>query len=151
MSDIEDPTGFRPARIVATRDTEVGTELEPVVKRVTLDKSRIYQGWPAVRNRHTDYDAARASGLAVPNINGGQTAEYLGELFLKFFGEGFVGGRLAINFLGFVAIEDLVIARGVVTEREELPDGRVRLGLSVWVENEEGRKVLAGTASGYAT
>ena len=150
MSAAVDPTAFRPAAIIAARDIEVGAELEPIVKTLTLDKSRIYQGWPAVRNRHTDYAAAQASKLAVPNANGGQTAEYLGELFIKFFGEGFIGGSLSVNFLGFVAIDDVVTTRGVVTGRTETADGRVLLELSLWVENQDGRKVLAGTATGYA-
>jgi acyl dehydratase len=144
-----DPTAFRPMRMTARRDTPVGFELEPITKKVTLDKSRIYQGWPAVRNRHTDYAAAQATGLREPNINGGQTAEYLGELFIKFFGFGFIGGTLSIKFLGFVALDDQVTARGVVTERI-VENERVKLVLDVWVENQRGEKVLVGTASGYA-
>jgi len=144
-----DPTAFRPTRIPASRDAQPGAELEPITKQITLDKSRIYQGWPAVRNRHTDYAAAQMTGLREPNINGGQTAEYLGELFIKFFGPGFVGGHLAINFIGSVAVDELVTARGVVRERIEEGD-RVRLVLDVWVENQHGQKVLAGSASGYA-
>jgi hypothetical protein len=134
---------------MARRDTPVRFELEPITKRITLDKSRIYQGWPSVRNRHTDYAAAQATGLREPNINGGQTAECLGELFIKFFGAGFLGGKLAINFIGFVALDDQVTARGVVTERVEEGD-RVRLMLDVWLENQRGEKVLVGTASGFA-
>jgi acyl dehydratase len=145
-----DPTAFRPMRVTASSDTPVGFELEPITKKITLDKSRIYQGWPATRNRHTDYAAAQATGLREPNINGGQTAEYLGELFIKFFGTGFLGGSLAINFIGFVALDDEVTARGVV--RERIIEGtRVKLVLDVWLENQRGEKVLAGTASGYAS
>ena len=62
---VTDPTGFRPMREVAHADLEPGYELEPITKTVTLDKSRIYQGWPAVRNRHTDYDAAQ-DRLTIP-------------------------------------------------------------------------------------
>jgi acyl dehydratase len=144
-----DPTAFRPLGQVARRDTPVGFELEPITRKVTLDKSRIYQGWPAVRNRHTDYAAAQMTGLAEPNINGGQTAEYLGELFIKFFGTGFLGGTLAISFIGTVSIDDEVTARGVVKDRIE--EGyRVRLVLDLWLENQRGDKVLVGTASGFA-
>jgi acyl dehydratase len=144
-----DPTGFRPMRVTACRDTPVGFELEPITKKVTLDKSRIYQGWPATRNRHSDYAAAQASGLREPNINGGQTAEYLGELFIKFFGTGFIGGKLSIKFIGYVALDDEITARGVVTERIEESD-RVKLVLHVWLENQRGEKVMVGSASGYA-
>jgi acyl dehydratase len=144
-----DPTAFRLPAVRASRETEIGQVLEPITKRVTLDKSRIYQGWPAARNRHTDYAAAQATGLREPNINGGQTAECLGELFIKFFGAGFLGGSLSVKFIGFVSIDDEITARGVVTGRTAEGD-RVRLTVDMWVEDGEGRKLLAGTATGYA-
>ena len=144
-----DPTAFRPMRVVASADLPVGFELEPVVKVVTLDKTRIYNGWPRVRNRHSDYAAAQASGLREPNVNGGQTFEYLGELFIKFFGTGYLGGSLSVRFVGFVHPGDTVTARGVVEERRVEGD-RVRLVLDVWLENQRGERVLTGTASGFA-
>jgi hypothetical protein len=143
-----DPTAFRPMRVAASRDVPVGFELEPITRKITLDKSRIYQGWPATRNRHSDYVAAQATGLREPNINGGQTAEYLGELFIKFFGTGFLGGKLSISFIGSVALDDEVTAHGVVKERIE-EGGRVRLVLDVWLENQRHEKVLVGSASGW--
>ena len=150
MSDLPvDPTAYRPLAVTASRDLPVGTELGPITKRTSLDKSRLYQGWPAVRNRHTDYEAAQASGLREPNMMGAQTAEYLGELLLKFFGEGYLGGTLSMSFLGFVTPGDVVEAKGVVTGRE-VEGERVRLLLDVWVENDQGQKVLAGRASGFA-
>jgi acyl dehydratase len=145
-----DPTAFREPAIKASSDIQVGQELEPITKLVTLDKSRIYQGWPAARNRHTDYAAAQATGLREPNINGGQTAEYLGELFIKFFGSGFVGGSLSVKFIGFVSINDTVTVRGVVTGTET-EGNRVKLTVDLWAENQDGVKVLAGTATGYAS
>lgn len=136
-------------RAMASRTTPIGFELESITKVFTLDKSRIYQGWPAVRNRHTDYAAAQATGARIPIINGSQSAEYLTELVIKFFGVGYLGGRLAINFIAPIVLDDTVTARGVVKAREVEGD-RVRLVLDVWLENQHGRKVLVGTASGFA-
>ena len=93
------------------------------------------QGWPTVRNRHTDYQAAKATGLR--------------ELFIKFFGTGFVGGSLSVKFIGFVAIDDTVTVRGVVTDRDTEGD-RVKLTVDLRAENQRGTKVVAGTATGYA-
>jgi acyl dehydratase len=144
-----DPTAFQPMRKSAHRDTPVGFELEPITKTFTLDKSRIYQGWPSARNRHTDFTAAQATGARVPIMNGSQSAEYLGELFIKFFGAGYLGGRLVINFIAPIVLDDVVTARGVVKER--IVEGpRVKLVLDVWLENQDGRKVLVGTAAGFA-
>jgi hypothetical protein len=144
---IRDPTAFQPLSVVATRETEVGYELPPLVKRMSLDKSRIYQGWPEVRNRHTDYEAAHASGLSEPNINGGQIAELFGEILMKFFGTGYLGGALSVAFLNFVALDDEVTAHATVAERIEADD-RLRLVLKLTAENHHGVVVAAGTASG---
>jgi acyl dehydratase len=144
-----DPTGYRPSAIRASRDLEVGQELEPIVKQLSLDKSRIYQGWPAARNRHTDYQAAQATGLREPNINGGQTSEYIGEMFIKFFGSGFVGGSLTVKFIGFVGINDTVTVRGVVTGKD-IEGDRAKLAVDMWAENQDGVRVLAASATGYA-
>jgi hypothetical protein len=145
-----DPTAYRRASVVATRDLPVGTTLEPIVKRVTLDKCRIYQGWPQTRNRHTDYLAAQATGLREPNVSGGQVAEFLGEMFIKFFGAGFVGGSLRISFLGYVNINDEVTVHGSVVERGVTDDGRIWLALTMTAQTQDGRTVLAGSATGYA-
>jgi acyl dehydratase len=80
---------------------------------------------------------------------GGQTAEYLGELFVKFFGIGYLGGSLALNFVGYVTPGDTVTARGVVADRS-VEAGRVRLSLEIWLENQRGEKVIVGKASGFA-
>jgi hypothetical protein len=144
-----DPTAFRPMAVTASADLPIGFELEPIRKVMTLDKSRIYQGWPEVRNRHTDYLAAQATGLREPNINGGQSAEILGELFMKFFGTGFIGGQLSLAFIGFVALGDELVARGTLTEKR-IEGPNVRLVLDIWLENQRGERVLVGTASGLA-
>jgi acyl dehydratase len=145
-----DPTAYRPASVVAGRDVEVGTTLDPIRKKVTLDKCRIYQGWPRTRNRHTDYAAAQATGLREPNVSGGQVAESVGEMFIKFFGEGFVGGSLSVTFLGYVNIDDEVSVHGTVVGRDLTDDGRVRLTIRMTAQTQDGRTVLAASATGYA-
>ncbi len=146
---LTDPTAFRPMTVTANRDLPIGFELEPIAKQMTLDKSRLYNGWPAIRSRHADYDAAHATGLPAPNIFGAQSADVLGELFIKFFGKGFLGGSLSFKLISPVQLDDVVTARGVV--REKVVEGdRVRIVLEVWLENQHGKTVLAGGASGLA-
>ena len=55
-----DPTAFAPMAVAADESLPIGFELEPVTKKITLDKARIYEGWPGRRSRHCDYDAAHA-------------------------------------------------------------------------------------------
>jgi hypothetical protein len=146
---ISDPTAFSPMIVTASVDLPVGFELEPITKKITLDKARIYEGWPATRSRHCDYEAAHATGLPAPNINGAVVAAVLGELFIKFFGENYIGGSLSFNLIRQVQLNDELTARGVVKERLQEND-RIRLVLDVWLENQNGDKVLVGSASGLA-
>jgi hypothetical protein len=146
---LTDPTAFVPMTVTAKKDLSVVYELEPITKKITLDKARIYEGWPAVRSRHCDYDAAHATGLPAPNANGALVAGTLGELFIKFFGVNYIGGTLSFNLIRQVQLNDELTARGVITDRVVEPDG-TRLVLDVWLENQSGEKVLVGKASGMA-
>ncbi len=146
---LADPTAFSPMKITAGKDLPVGYELEPVTKKISLDKARIYEGWPATRSRHCDYDAAHATGLPAPNINGAIVAGLLGELFIKFFGENYIGGTLSFNLIRQVQVNDELTARGVIKDKVAEPDG-TRLFLDVWLDNQNGDKVLVGKASGLA-
>jgi acyl dehydratase len=146
---LEDPTAFRPLESAASPELPIGFELPSITRKVTLDKSRIFEGWPERRSRHCDYDAAHATGLPAPNINGAQVAHVLGELFIKFFGEDFVGGRLSFNLIRQTQVEDILTARGVITSKEREGD-TTRLFLDVWLENQNGDKVLVGKANGLA-
>ena len=56
---LTDPTAFTPMKVTAGKDLPVGYELQPITKKISLDKTRIYEGWPASRSRHCDYDARR--------------------------------------------------------------------------------------------
>jgi hypothetical protein len=144
-----DPTAFSPMKVTAGKDLPVGYELEPVTKKISLDKARIYEGWPATRSRHCDYDAAHATGLPAPNINGALVAGVLGELFIKFFGENYIGGTLSFNLIRQVQVNDELTARGVIKEKAVELNG-TRLFLDVWLDNQNGDKVLVGKASGLA-
>ena len=146
---LTDPTAFTPMKVTAGKDLPVGYELEPVTKKISLDKARIYEGWPATRSRHCDYDAAHATGLPAPNINGALVAGVLGELFIKFFGENYIGGTLSFNLIRQVQVNDELTARGVIKDKAAEPDG-TRLFLDVWLDNQNGDKVLVGKASGLA-
>jgi hypothetical protein len=146
---LTDPTAFSPMKVTASKDLPVGYELQPITKKISLDKMRIYEGWPASRSRHCDYDAAHATGLPAPNINGALVAGVLGELFIKFFGENYIGGTLSFNLIRQVQVNDELTARGVVKDKVAEPDG-TRLFLDVWLDNQNGDKVLVGKASGLA-
>jgi hypothetical protein len=143
-----DPTAFQPMKVTPDRNTAVGFELEAITKKVTLDKMRLYRSqWPRYRNWHNDYDIAQNWGVDKPIVFASQVMEYIGELLIKFFGEGYLGGRLSISITRPVWPDDEIVTRGVVRERA-LEGDAIRLVLDVWCENQHGDKVVVGTASG---
>jgi hypothetical protein len=143
-----DPTSFRPMKITASTDTQVGFKLEPIDKKITLDKMRLYRSqWPRIKNWHNDYDMAHESGVDQPIVFASQVMEYIGELLVKFFGEGYLGGRLSVSLTRPVWPDDVIVTKGVVQEKV-VEGSAVRLVLDVWCENQHGEKVIVGTASG---
>ena len=145
---LTDPKAFRPMKVTASRETEVGFEVEPITKKVTLDKMRIHSGnWPRAKGWHTDYDAAHRLGQRTPIILGNQAMAYIAELLVKFFGEGYLGGTLSTKIIRIMEPDDEITARGVV--RKKVTEGdAIRLILNVWCENQRGQTVIVGTASG---
>jgi hypothetical protein len=143
-----DPTAFKPMKITAGRDIDVGYQLEPVVKKVMLDKMRLYRSqWPRIRNWHNDYTIAQKWGVDQPLVFASQIMEYFGELLIKFFGTGYLGGTLSLAIIKSAWPDDRITVQGIVREKA-IEDERVRLILDVWCENQQGEKVMVGTASG---
>ena len=142
-----DSMAFQPMKVTASRETEVGFEVEPIVKTINLYKSRLYHEWPRVKNMHDDYALAQKVGFRQPILAARQVTEHLGELLIKFFGVGYLGGKLSITFVGKMEVDDEITIRGVV--REKVAEGEaIRLILDVWCENQHGEKGVVGTASG---
>lgn len=144
-----DPTAFQPMKVIAGRHTEVGFEIEPMTKKLTLDKIRLYRSqWPRIKNWHNDYEIAQNWGVDMPLAFASQVMEYLGEMLVKFFGEGYLGGNLSVSIIQSVFPEDTVVTKGIV--REKVVEGEaIKLILDVWCENQRGEKVIVGKATGF--
>jgi acyl dehydratase len=73
--------------------------------------------------------------------------EYFGELLVKFFGLGYLGGTLSLAIIRSAWPDDVITVKGTVREKT-IEGEKVRLMLDVWCENQHGEKVMVGTASG---
>lgn len=101
------------------------------------------------RNLHLDVEAAQQEGLPAPVATAPDLMAMAHRSALEFFGAGWVkGGRADLTCARPTYIGDYVTANGVVTGREQLPDGTERLLCNVWVENQRGEKKIVGTVSG---
>jgi acyl dehydratase len=72
-------------------------------------------------------------------------------MMVALLGEGFVqGGRMAVKFIKPVYAGDTLTVYGVVRDKTPDEQGRIRVAVEVWCENEEGVKTMVGEASGLA-
>jgi acyl dehydratase len=129
---------------VIDRTVMAGQELPTVSKKFRLEDFKRGDE----KTIHTDYEAAAKEGLPAPVAIGPQVAALTFRQMRLCFGTGWVvGGRYDLTFRKPVFVTDFCVARGVVTRTENEND-RLRVHCDVWVENQKGEKVIAGTASG---
>jgi acyl dehydratase len=135
----------------ASKDTAIGTEVPPVSKYVTFDKMKFFEGLLPGKDAstHDSEEVAAQEGLGSPIASAHHQISYTNEMLAKFFGPGWAkGGKLDLKFIRPVVHGDTVTAKGIVREKTE-EEGRIRLGLEVWCENQKGEKTSVGTASGF--
>ena len=128
---------------------KVGDRLETVTHEVTNEKMIEFEKcvWDRGSNSHSDINAAKADGIKRTIASGQNQMAFLHELMERNFGDAWVyGGKISARYIHPVYAGDRLTATGLVTEIGEV-DGKPRVTLQVWCENQDGRKTSAGTAS----
>ena len=123
-------------------DVSVGYETPPV------NKIAATKDWTGETSQIHEATYAKEVGMRGALLGGSQLLSYLSQLLYGFFGENWSKhGKVSVAFIGGGVIPgDSVTARGVVTRKEPENSG-LRLHLDIWMENQDGAKVVAGTAS----
>jgi acyl dehydratase len=127
---------------------KVGDRLEPVTREVTDEKMIEFEKcvWDRGRNSHSDINVAKADGISQTIASGQNQMAFLHELLERNFGDTWVyGGKISVRYIHPVYAGDRLTANALVTEVTE-EDGKARVSLQVWCENQDGRKTSAGTA-----
>lgn len=128
---------------------QIGDELPPLAKPISQRQIDCYSG-VRPRSIHTDPEWARQKGFAAPLAQGMMSTAYVSEMMVALLGEGFVqGGRMAVKFVKPVLAGDTLTMRGRVRAKL-LEDGRVRVEVELWCENQHGVTTMVGDASGLA-
>jgi len=125
--------------------TATGPELPSLVKRV--DERRCWMFSGPGRNYHTDREQARALGFPNIVVQGMMSTCFVHQLMQDRFGRGWVtGGRMSAKLTNVLWVDEQVAVRGRI--REETREGtQIRVACDVWVEKEDGTRVLIGDAS----
>jgi acyl dehydratase len=128
---------------------KTGDRLQPVTHEVTNEKMVEFEKvvWDRGRNSHSDINVAKADGIQRTIASGQNQMAFLHEMMERNFGDAWVyGGKISARYIHPVYAGDKLTAHGLVTEIG-VADGKPRVTLQIWCENQDGRKTCAGTAS----
>lgn len=118
-------------------------------KTVTLERMRLFSGWPA-KNIHTDEQTAIQCGLKAPIASATQNIGHICELMLDYFGEEWLRtGTLTLTFTRPIYPDTVLITYARITGKDE-DGGRTRYYLDIWSQNQYGTKVTFGSGTAYA-
>ena len=125
--------------------TATGPELASVVK--TIDTRRCWMFSGPGRNYHND--RAEAEKLGFPNIvvQGMMSTCFVSQVMQDHFGMGWLaGGRMEVKLTNVLWVDERVTAFGRI--RDEVREGtRTRVHCEVWIDKDDGTRILAGEAS----
>ena len=137
---------------LTVENIEVGSELPPLVKHMTLEKMRWFSGGEGraeTVNLHTDASAAqRDTGMKQPFASGRMSLGYACEMMSRFVGlDNFSHtGTIDFKFIKPVMPGDTITVHGRVSEVKELPRG-IRVSVDIHCENQRGEKTSVGSGS----
>ena len=140
--------------MLITRDTQVGYEITGKLKTITEERVFAFSGgspqdpdYPK-KNIHTNLEFAWKCGLPSRAASGAMFEGYLTELMINLFGEDWLrGGEMNLAFIAIVDIGDILLPRAVVRSKQVAGFG-IKFIMDVWCENQHGKKVVVGTATG---
>ncbi len=125
--------------------TATGPDLEPVVK--VVDQRRCWMFSGPGRNYHTDATEARKLGFPDIVVQGMMSTCFVSEVMQRRFGMGWLqGGKASLKLTNVLWVDERVTSRARI--RETTPEGtRSRVHCDVWVEKDDGARILLGSAS----
>ncbi len=95
---------------------------------------------------HHDYDFPQAKALGSIIVHGRFKYAALGELVSNWLGHAGRIKKISCKYRGMDFPDREIICRGRVTRKIE-EDGEKRVELSLWTENDEGKKTTPGEAA----
>jgi acyl dehydratase len=135
--------GRKPAR--APFPTATGPDLAPVKK--TIDPRRCWMFSGPGKNYHTDREQAEKLGFPNIVVQGMMTTCFVSQVMQDHFAMGWVvGGKMSVKLTNVVWVDETLTAHAKI--RDEQREGtQTRVLCDVWVEKDDGTRVLIGEAS----
>ena len=132
---------------ISLSDLAAGSELPALTREITLDDMRLFEGWPKVKNLHTDDDEARKLGLPRALARAHHYLAYVTEILCNVFGEHWLKtGKMSVNMMVPVFPGDVMTASGKITAVNKTDKSTV-YDLEINVLNQKNEKAAGGTAT----
>jgi acyl dehydratase len=128
--------------------TATGPDLPAVTTTVDLRRCWMFSG-PG-RTYHTDREQALKLGFPNVVVQGMMSTCFVSQIMHDHFGMGWLqGGRMDVKLVNVLWVDETVTTRArVKQETREGPGTRVHC--EVWIDKQDGTRILAGEASALA-
>ena len=125
--------------------TATGPDLDSVTK--LIDDRRCWMFSGPEKTYHTDRDEAKKFGFPSIVVQGMMSTCFVSQVMQDQFGMGWLqGGKMSVKLTNVLWVDETVTAHARI--REEKQEGSsTRVHCDVWVEKEDGVRVILGTAS----
>ncbi len=125
--------------------TATGPDLGSVTK--LIDDRRCWMFSGPGKTYHTDRDEAKKLGFPNIVVQGMMSTCFVSQVMQDHFGMGWLqGGKMSVKLINVLWVDETVTTHARV--REEKSEGsRTRVHCDVWVEKDDGVRVILGTAS----
>ncbi|MCH2171232.1 hypothetical protein MK489_10650 [Myxococcota bacterium] len=140
-----DTAAAKQQRAPAKFPTATGAKLPVLEKHV--DERRCWMFSGPERNYHTDREQAKKLGFPTIVVQGMMSTCFVHQVMEEHFGEAWVrGGRMSVKLINVLWVDETVTTH--VRIRDEQPEGsHTRVVCDVWIDKEDGARILAGEAS----
>ena len=129
-------------------DVKVGDDIGPVERTVNREQVvrflSVHRGRDTGMNRFTSEEAARKEGLPGAIVPGAMNIAMLSTLLTGWAGTARLK-KLDVVFRGMVPHNRTLKLSGIVTDKDVV-DGEPRLECDVFLENDEGTRLVIGNA-----
>ena len=125
--------------------TATGPDLDSTTK--LIDDRRCWMFSGPGKSYHTDRDEAKKLGFPNIVVQGMMSTCFVSQVMQDHFGMGWLqGGKMSVKLTNVLWVDETITAHARV--REENAEGsRIRVHCDVWVEKDDGVRVILGTAS----
>jgi acyl dehydratase len=125
--------------------TATGADLASTHKLIDDRRCWMFSG-PA-KNYHTDREEAKKLGFPNIVVQGMMSTCFVSQVMQDHFGMGWLeGGKMSVKLTNVLWVDESVTAHARI--HEETPEGsQLRVHCDVWVEKDDGSRVILGTAS----